>query len=755
MRPVERNPTFTNLLADSPSPYLRQHAHNPVFWYPWGREAIERARAENKVIFLSIGYSSCYWCHVMEREVFENLSMAALMNRSFINIKVDREEHPELDEIYMIARQLLKNEGGWPNSVFLTPELKPFYAGGTYFPDESPGRPSFPRLLEWVNHVWENNRDEVLTIADNLTTNMQPYLIYRTPENAADAIAPAEKLFALYKKYYDSRAGGFFQAPKFPHECYLQFLLGTGKKEALDMVTHSLAKMAAGGIQDHVGCGFHRYAIDKEWYIPHFEKMLYNQAQLARLYTDAANLTGNPYFADVARSILDFVGGPLTSGNGAFYAAIDAETEGVEGAHYAWKQEELATILTSEELLFLTTFYALADIPKFPGHKHVDGQVLIARKSLDEAAKERKIPYTQLAAMSGKIMNKLLEFRNKRQAPRIDDKILVSWNGLMIDAFANAGKVLNRPSYTARAREAVDFLLENAIDNEGNLKRIYAGGRAYLDATLDDYAFLIKGLLSLWRATPDDDLLDSAKSLTARAEELFGDNGQGYFYSQSSDYLLFRVKNGDDSAMPNANATMTHNLIDLYEITNEPIYLDQAKAITAFFLNGNKSVSVEFATMVHATLRLQSSPSPLVGEGGEGGNSQHAQSSKSLIESPLPNPPPQEGRESDSAVIITAALSPIQGTECELLITLDIKPGWHINPAKVTEPFLIPTQIDIQGAEVITIAYPEAEHYEGRITILARIRLHYGEKRPIKVMIRFQPCQGTSCGPIRDISLIL
>jgi len=742
MQPVERNPIFTNLLVNSPSPYLRQHAHNPVFWYPWGKDALDRAKAENKPIFLSIGYSSCYWCHVMEREVFENVSIAALMNQSFVNIKVDREEHPEIDDIYMIARQLLKQEGGWPNNVFLTPALEPFYAGGTYAADESTNRPAFPRLLEWINHTWETNRDEALSVAKKLTQDMRAYLLYRAPKqpDKADIAQESEKLFNLYTRYYDARAGGFFQAPKFPHECYLQFLLGyyeaTGKTPALDMVTHSLHKMAAGGLQDHVGCGFHRYAIDKEWYVPHFEKMLYNQAQLARLYTDAARITGNPYFADLAKSILDFVGGPLTSVGGAFYVAIDAESDGIEGAHYAWSAKELDALLTPDDLTFLTTFYAMADIPQFPGHKHVDGQVLIARKPLDLAARERNIPYAQLAAVSAGLMNKMLEIRNKRPAPIIDDKILVGWNGLMIDAFAHAGRIFNRPSYTARAREALDFILERAVDNNGNLKRVYAGGHAYLEATLDDYAFLIKGIISLWRATPDVELLGAAKSLAVRVEELFSDNGQGYFYTQSSERTLLRLKSGDDSAIPNSNAVYLHNLIDLYDITQDSAYLVRAKILAGFFLNGNEKISVEWATMMHAAMRLNPSPSKGM-----------ATNNPAIAAS-------------DDIVTVSATLSPADpapGAICEVIITLNIKDGWHINANRIDQPFLIATQIDVQGegVEVLDITYPEAANYKGKIVISASVRLLDGKRLPIKIMARFQPCQGASCYVVEDRVVLL
>jgi len=702
----------------------------------------------------------------MERDVFENLSIASLMNRMCINIKVDREEHPELDEIYMVARQLLTHEGGWPNTLFLTPDLKPFYAGGTYAPDESYGKAAFPRLLEWLNFVWTTQPDEVKTIANRVTTDMQPFLIYKGPDSntKADIDGKAEKLFGVLKQFYDERSGGFFQSPKFPHESYLQFLLGyyeaTDNAQALEMVTHTLSKMAAGGIYDQVGCGFHRYAVDKEWYVPHFEKMLYNQAQLARIYTDAARLTANPYLADIAKGILEFVGGPFTSGNGTFYSALDAETDGVEGAHYAWTVSEIQEILVPEEVTFLTNLYALADIPAFPGHKHVEGQVLILRKPLDVVARERNLPYVQLAALSGQIMNKLLMSRNTRKSPRMDDKVIVGWNGLMIDAFAHAGKVFNRPGYTARAREAVDFILEHLINNEGKLQRIYASSRVQFDATLEDYAFLIKGLITLWRATPDAVLLDAATSLAARAEDIFADVPQGasegYFFTQAADDVLVRIKNCDDSAVSNSNAVMLHNLIDLADITGDASYLEKGRMIMQFFMGGDSRMQVEHASMIHASVRLQT-----VMEG------------RKLIARPdmFENELYAVETKASPADVVKASATlfpsdPAPGTQAELMVTLDMGEGWHVNANRVNQPFLIPTQVDIQGkgVEVLGIDYPEplkrpgsADNetllvYEGLITVTAKIKLARGDKRQkIKVALRFQPCTVSSCYAVRDV----
>jgi uncharacterized protein YyaL (SSP411 family) len=739
MRPIEKNPEFTNPLVHSTSPYLKQHAHNPVFWYPWGDEPIARAVMENKPILISIGYSTCYWCHVMEREVFMNPSIAALMNEHFVNIKIDREEYPQLDEMYMVARQMMTREGGWPNNIFVTPDLKPFFAGGTFLPSDAPGRPGFPRVLEWLHYLWTAEQDDTKKTADEVAQAMREFLHYKPQASAPEKTysAQADDLFQSLVSHYDANAGGFFQAPKFPHENYLQFLLSyherTGNAKALEIVVHSLKRMAAGGIYDQVGCGFHRYAVDKEWYVPHFEKMLYTQAMLAGLYTDAARLTGNPWLADIAHGTLQFVLGPLTDGGGAFYAALDAETDGVEGEYYAWNAETLQRVLKPEEANFLVTFFALADIPAFPGHKHVNGQVLFARAPLDEAAEQHGMPYVQLAAMSGQMMNLLLADRNKRQSPNLDTKIIVSWNGLMIDALAHAGKVFSKPRYIEAARKAADYLLEHAIDNEGKLQRIVMDGRAQIDATLEDYAYMVKGLLTL-----SD--VDAAASLMQRADELFYDaeNG-GYFYTQDSSLMPVRIKSGDDSTLPNANAIMVQNLLTLHAMTGQAAYRERAESMSRFFLSHNPRVLSEMAVMVQSAL--------LLGDAGYGRESVNQQNN-------LHNEYAQ----------ITAIISPAEagpGDRGEILVTLALRDGWHVNADRVVDPLLVPTQLDVQGkgVELKEILFPESEHarFSGTVRIIARVVFtgNYQVHQPVMVRLRFQPCSGDSCQKVQDISLSL
>jgi len=605
----EQNTPFSNPLIHASSPYLRQHANNPVFWYPWGPEALARAKAEDKPILVSIGYSTCYWCHVMEREVFENLSIASLMNRCFINIKIDREEHPQLDEIYMTARQLMTHEGGWPNNVFLTPDLKPFYAGGTYGATDAYGKPSFPRLIEWLNASWISEREKMEKIAEETTQLMQNFLVEKAAKAAVDYTPLITQVRADIAKHHDAQSGGFFKAPKFPHENYLQFLLthyeATGDVASLDMAVFSLGRMAAGGINDQVGCGFHRYAVDKDWLVPHFEKMLYTQALLARCYTDAAGLTNNTYLADIAMSICEFVAAPFTDASGAFYAALDAETDESEGAYYAWTSEEIEKILTPDEVAFFVHHYGLADIPQFPGHKHPEGEVIIARMPLYQAALEQNIPYEQIAMLAGQVMNKLLEARNLRVSPHLDNKIIVSWNGLMIDALAHAGIVFSKPEYIERARKAADYLLNYAVNDEGVLVRCVTHGKAAHLSTLEDYAYLIKGLLTLSQAEGQQEMLAAAIQLCSTAEGLFGDTGAGgFFTTQASDPAPIRIKNGDDSALPNANATMAQNYLALHRITGESAYLEKMQAILQFFLAGDSRMWLEYTTMLVAAMQL-------------------------------------------------------------------------------------------------------------------------------------------------------
>lgn len=749
MKPLERNPVFTNKLAGAPSLYLRQHAHNPVMWYPWSPEALELARAQDKPILLSVGYSSCYWCHVMEREVFENPSIAAYMNQHFINIKVDREEHPEIDEIYMVARQLLIREGGWPNNVFLTPELKPFFAGGTYAAQDMPERPAFPRLLEWLHHAWVEKRSEVEQSAMQTYELMQPLLRVRPQMVGGNATAIVDnfvpRLIEDLIAKHDAVAGGFHKQPKFLHETYLDFLISAGHvldhKQALDVAAFSMLKMAAGGVYDQVGCGFHRYAVDRQWYVPHFEKMLYNQAMCASLYTRHFARTNNPLFADIARGTLEFVAGPMTSQDGGFYSAIDAETDGVEGAYYAWTAEELQSILSKEEIAFFSRYYALADIPHFPGHKKVNGQVIICRKSLWDAAKEDNLPFIQMAALSGQVMNKLLNQRNQRKAPLLDDKIITSWNGLMIAAYAEAFTYFAVEKYKQIAERAATFITSKMVVNDGRLQRIYGGKQAYLAGQLEDYSYLAYGLIELHRISPEKGWMKRAEQLLEKAEELFCDmeTGQYGLNLPIHEHILV-IQHATDSVLPSPVSVLLGCMVDIYEITGSQEWLHKANMLASTLARLiNPATLPEYATLLKVLLKLKAFHTGDV-------------SSAVHILNTMPQALP--------VVTLQAAFKgdtpPASGDTVTIEVTLNVLKDWYIYPHHATGNA---TRLEIKGehvASVLSLEYPSpvkmkinGQHisgYRGEQQITAKVKLKSFQTRsPLEIILHHQPCSKGQC----------
>ena len=599
-----------NNLIHAASPYLQQHAYNPINWHSWSEHALQLSKAEQKPIFLSIGYSTCYWCHVMERDVFESELIAEFMNQHFICIKVDREERPEIDEIYMVARQLMTKEGGWPNNVFLTPDLKPFYAVGTMASDERYGKWSFPRLTESLHESWVNKREEVLKSADNATHAIEHFLQEKS-ESAGKVpldVSLSDNFLSFLKSYDDKIEGGFFNAPKFPHENFILYLLKHHKKtsspDALEMAKNALEKMACGGIHDWIGGGFHRYAVDKAWRIPHFEKMLYNQALMAKSYEELYQLTTNEYYKDVAEDILEYVQRNMMDASGAFYCALDAETDAVEGAYYVWNDVELGKILTPEELTFFTKVFDREDVPVFDCHGAVDGQVVFARGNLPELAKNMEMSYGDLKARLAPIKAKLLKVREARKVPHLDTKIITAWNGLMIDAFALAGQTFGKPEYIAIADKAAQYLMEKARLKDGRLARVIGHGEAMFDAYLEDYAFLMDGLLSLYRATGKKLYLDETLELFEQADKLFFDKDHAsYFYTDGEEHLIVRIKQATDLALPSATAIMIHNMLDLFEITKEDKWKTRAAEILDNYSGHISRAPADYCTMVHALLR--------------------------------------------------------------------------------------------------------------------------------------------------------
>ena len=558
-----------NRLANETSPYLLQHANNPVDWYPWGEEALDKARAEDKPILLSVGYSACHWCHVMERESFENPAIAAQMNQLFVSVKVDREERPDIDSIYMTAVQAMTGHGGWPMTVFLTPNGKPFY-GGTYFPPEDRGgMPSFPRVLEAISDAYSNNRSEVLQNTEHLLDRMRQ--MSAVGQQGFEPLTDEVTRLAMRKAAsdFDPRHGGFGLQPKFPQPMTYEFLLRhylrTEDSEALHMVELTLQRMATGGIYDQIGGGFHRYSTDAFWLVPHFEKMLYDNALLARLYLHAYQITGNPMYRRIVEETLEYVMREMTSPEGGFYSAQDADSEGVEGKFFIWLPHEIEEALGDEDGEVICRYYGVTPHGNFEGRN-------ILRVAMDAAnlARDEGLDAEQFGDLLARAKSRLLAVRNERIAPGLDDKILTSWNGLMLAAFAEAASVLGRKDYAEVAERNAEFLLANLL-NDGRLLRTYKDGKAKLNGYLEDYAFLIDGLLMLHEVNFSRKTLDAAIELGNAMVELFWDAATGQFFDTGHDHeqLVVRPKDLTDNAIPCGSSMAVDVLLRLAVITDD------------------------------------------------------------------------------------------------------------------------------------------------------------------------------------------
>lgn len=628
--PAPKQPTKTNRLAQETSPYLLLHAHNPVDWYPWGNEALERAKKENKPIFLSVGYSSCHWCHVMERESFLDPEIAKLLNENFICIKVDREERPDIDTIYMTAVQTYlqlttgRRGGGWPMTVFLTPEGNPFF-GGTYFPARDGDREGMTGFLTLSSKVSEMWKKEPVKLGDDATTLARFIKDQLEGPKLLPAVVLDTKLTTSVEKglaaQFDERYGGFgfdeieWQRPKFPEPSNLQFLLEIVKKtpasESRAMLVHTLDRMAMGGIYDHVGGGFHRYSVDRMWRIPHFEKMLYDNGQLLTVYSEAYALTGDENYQRIARETAEFMLREMRDTSGGFYAALDAESEGVEGKFYRWDKAEVEKLLTKEEFELYSAVYGLSRAPNFEETFYV----IQLRDTLVDIAKTREITVEKLVNDLRPIHAKLLAARNARKRPLTDTKILAGENGLAITGLATAGKLLKEPRYTEAAATAATLVLSKMTAPEGRLFRTYSGDKAKLNAYLSDYAMLVEGLLALHEATGEQRWLDEAIKLTDQQVELFHDVPRGGFYFTSKDHesLLARVKETVDSAMPAGNSVAAVNLVKLAKITGKNEYLKLAEGAiqsAAGQMQENPTVSPRLATALLAWQSMAASGDP-------------------------------------------------------------------------------------------------------------------------------------------------
>ena len=561
----------TNALINETSPYLLQHAHNPVDWYPWGEEALAKARDDDKPILLSIGYSACHWCHVMEHESFENESIARLMNENFVNIKVDREERPDLDQIYMNAVQMMTGHGGWPMTMFLTPDGIPFY-GGTYFPPEDRhNMPGFPRVLMSVAEAYRSQPDQVLHTATGMLGELRRVGLAQASKEPI-TIDLLDSSYRRIAANYDQRHGGFGGAPKFPPAMVLEFLLRTdyrtGNEAALEMVTNTCQKMASGGIYDHLGGGFHRYSVDARWLVPHFEKMLYDNALLSRLYLHFYQSTKAEFARRVLEETLDYVLREMTDREGGFYSTQDADSEGHEGKFFVWSREEIIDALGPKEGDLFCHYFNVTDEGNFEGKN-----ILNVTASIEEVAKQHDVSSEQLREVLTGATRKLFQIREHRVKPARDEKILTAWNGLMLASLAEAAAVLERGDYLETARRNARFILTNMRRN-GLLLRTYKDGRAKLNGYLDDYAFLIDGLVTLYEATGELDWLREALSLTEKMIDEFWDasNG-GFFYTgKSHEQLIVRSMDFFDNATPSGNSVASSVLLRLGILTENDSY---------------------------------------------------------------------------------------------------------------------------------------------------------------------------------------
>ncbi len=742
---------MANRLARESSPYLLLHAENPVDWYPWGEEAFARARSEDKPIFLSVGYSTCYWCHVMERESFSNPAVAREMNEGFVCIKVDREERPDVDEIYMTATQLIARAGGWPNSVFLTPELKPFFAG-TYFPPQDvSGRPGFPRVLQSLRQAWLFRRPELMQQADTVAQAMeQAMAAAREPAATPPGRDLAGEVQQALAARFDPQWGGFGQAPKFPSPANLVFLLErSADEEARRMLLTTLDHMARGGLMDQLAGGFHRYSTDEQWLVPHFEKMLYDNAALAWVYAEASPLDAAAGFERVARTTLDFVLREMTGEDGGFFSAIDAETGGEEGAYYTWTAEQLDAALSGPDGELFMNVYGVEGAPPFEDERYV----LHLPVPLREVAQGAGLPEAELMRRLERGRRALLEARSRRERPLTDDKVLADWNGMMIGALARAGARLAEPRYLEAARKAAAFVLDTLVDaGSGVLLHSWRDGRGHVQAFLDDYAFLVEGLLELHGATGEAEWAEEAVRLAEEQEERLGDpEAGGWFAAGRDEHLLFRAKPAFDGAVPSGNGTAVLNAIELYRLTEDAAWAERAESALRAFAGVMEQVPVAHVTLVRALERYRELARPAAGAGAQ---PQDASSSAAAATAPAP-PEAALEEEAEGAVELYGSLGRGEDEEWKpFRVELDVQRGWHTN-ANPAAQGLVPTTVAGVLGRLRNVRYPSGETwdggagpvpvYRGRVAIEGEIE-HRGGGAPA-VEVGYQACDDARCLP--------
>ncbi len=747
-----------NRLGDESSLYLLQHAFNPVDWHPWGTDAFELARRLDRPIFLSIGYSTCYWCHVMERECFENEAIATVMNELFICIKVDREQRPDVDDLYMTGVQLMTGAGGWPMSMFLEPTtLKPFY-GGTYFPPEDRyGRPGFPAVLHGVENAWRNNRDAVMQQADRIAQAIAQQLAVdarRVPLNQSQVDLAVRGLMSVY----DTVDGGFGGGgsgggsggengggSKFPQPANLDMLIAVAwhQPSVRNAVLHTLDRMATGGMYDQIGGGFHRYSVDSRWRVPHFEKMLYDNAQLVSTYARAYELSGDSFCARIAGDTLAYVLREMTSQDGGFFSAQDAEVKAREGGNYVWTQQQMRDALLSQglpdDVEFAMEVFGVDQGPNFRDPHHPDAgavNVLLLPLRPDRLARKMNLDAAIFHARLERVKAALLEVRNQRDQPATDDKIIAGWNGLMIAGFADAGRVLDRPEFIIAAERAAEFVLSAMRNADGGLLRIHRAGRSEIDAFLEDHAFMIRGLLALHRANDQHRWLDDAARLARFARERYWDQAHGGWFDtrEGQQDLFVRIKSVHDGAVPSGSGIMLLNMLDLAQRTGEQHWLDDARTA----LDATSSAIAQHpAGCVLSIIALNQ-----------------------MLAS---RPTAASNMAGDADEIVRIAVTPVQAATDdadvrEWLVRLDIKPPWHMNAADPGSEDVQPLRIALLDAPNATVhvAYPRASAfqvagmpairvYSEVVDLPVRIDCDGELPASLRLLIEYQACDDRAC----------
>jgi uncharacterized protein YyaL (SSP411 family) len=771
----------TNRLAGESSPYLLQHAHNPVDWFPWGEEAFAEARRRDVPIFLSVGYATCYWCHVMERESFEDPRTAAVMNDRFVCVKVDREERPDVDELSMAATVTLTGRGGWPTSVFLEPNaLRPYFAGTYFPPEERHGIPAFTRVLEALSNAWRDRREEVLQQAESLAGAVRDQL-GESPDPVPLGPSHAQKAVATLLQIFDRADGGFGGAPKFPQPVFLEFLLDARQRaddatrDAIDSgVRTTLDRMAIGGIRDHLAGGFHRYSVDKHWTVPHFEKMLYDNAQLAAVYARAATAYNDPFYLDVARTTCDYVlremtADPQAPGTHGFFSAQDAEVDHREGLNYLWTPDDFDRVLNAEDAAFAKRLYNLDASPNFqdPHHPEDDPKWVLRTDARPEDLAERfNLTHDAFAERLARINAALLAERATRKQPITDDKALTAWNALMITGLVTTAEALNAREpvsgdrYLDAARRAARFILSTMRDDPGRLLRSYRNGQAAIPAPLEDHAFLTHALLQLARADQPNraEWLAAAADTAGRARDLFADDRGGYYDTDADRTDLFvRARSTHDGATPAPAGMMLLALLDLADQTGDDTHLDQGVALLAALSGAVDQAPVGTLNPLRALLRLMNNPARLSGR--------YTFSNA--------DPEPTQSRQPNPVRVLanTEKVTVTKDTPAVFKIALEPPPGYHIvaaDPGPANLP-LTPLRVGLTRGQGVAVYadYPEGEPYGlpeiGTITVhhdriefdvVLEHKLGVGASPGVPVLgVSFQACSDTECLPPRTVEL--